>query len=237
MQSTGEQLVPGKSKARLVEEHFARYDFALHYTDHKRVLDIACGTGYGTSILAHKANKVVGVDISRDSIDFAKDQYHAENIEFMCASVVDISFDEGAFDVICSFETIEHLEATVRKQFLVNIRKWLKKDGVFILSTPNKRITSPFTDKPTNKFHVLEFTQDQLELELDPYFNIKECYGQRIIHKFLSYRLIYRMMQFIHLLVHHGIGYYTRANGLEVVSFDSGKYVPRIMVVVAYPHI
>ena len=56
-------------------EHIHRYKFALNYVKSKKILDIACGEGYGSNILSSEAEKVLGIDISSESINYAKNKY------------------------------------------------------------------------------------------------------------------------------------------------------------------
>ncbi len=126
------------------------------------------------------AFKVTGVDISKESIHFAKNHCESRNINFIEASATDNLFDKNEFDLICTFETIEHLTSSQRNMFLENLVKWIKKDGVILLSTPNKYVTSPFTDKPLNKFHVLEYTEISLLDELNNYFYVRKFWAKEL---------------------------------------------------------
>lgn len=232
MQFSGEQYVPGVTKKRLVDEHEARYAFALKSTAEKKVLDIACGTGYGSFELSKTASRVTGVDISEESIAYAQANYQRDNLQFIRASATDDLFPEGSFDVICSFETIEHLEKEPRQAYLSNLRRWLKPDGLLLLSTPNKIITSPFNDKPLNRFHVLEYTRAQLLNELKPYFSIEELYGQRLIKKSLTGFLVRKSMNVIQRVPILNFHLYDLANGPEILPFDPAFFEPRVFVAV-----
>jgi len=83
MEFTGERFIPNKSPKRIEEDHIERYNFASRYVENRNVLDIACGVGYGSFILSHaNARLVDGVDICRRSIDYAKTNYNASNINY-----------------------------------------------------------------------------------------------------------------------------------------------------------
>jgi len=106
---TGERFIPTE-EGSIAYEHLHRYAFACDYVSGKTVLDVACGEGYGSSLLAKRAEKVIGVDLSEDTILHAREKYgNQPKIEFFCGSAADIPCKTGYFDVVVSFETIEHL--------------------------------------------------------------------------------------------------------------------------------
>lgn len=112
MKFTGERCILGESGKVLEAEHLNRYKFASEYIQDKKVLDIGCGTGYGTALLALKAKKIVGVDIdiSKEAINYAKNNYSKKNIEFYVGNATNLNFlKDEEFDAIVSFETIEHM--------------------------------------------------------------------------------------------------------------------------------
>lgn len=158
---TGERFVPGIDDYKLEMEHIQRYRMAKLLTENKTVLDAACGEGYGSALLAENAKQVIGVDISEESISHARYRYSdKENLQF---EVKDISHlngvETGSMDVVVSFETIEHISKDTQKKFLKEIKRVLKKDGLLIMSTPNKKIYSDMFDYH-NEYHVHEFDQN-----------------------------------------------------------------------------
>jgi O-antigen biosynthesis protein len=232
MKFTGEQFVPGNTGNRLLEEHYERYRFAMSFAENKNVLDIACGTGYGTNMLSKKANTAVGVDVSKDSIDFAKKNYTGTNLKYIAASVEEPLFPKDSFDVICSFETIEHLQDELRRKYLANLKNWLKQNGTLILSTPNKMITSPFTEKPLNTYHVLEFTKIALLNELAPYFAITEILGQRPIRKILTNFIIRKGIHAFQKIITKDFGIYSTLSSPIVTAYNDKGYEPRVFIVI-----
>lgn len=235
LDNTGERFVPHESKTRLVEEHEARYQAALNYVQDKLVLDIACGTGSGAFHLAQRARQVKGVDLSPESIEFAKKNYAAPHLEYQCASVDQDLFPAQTFDVICSFETIEHLSKPVRRQYLKNLKKWIKPQGVLLLSTPNRKITSPFSKKPLNPFHVLEYSNQELIQELSPYFKVQSLKGQRLIPKWLTWFLVRKTVHLIQRILKKNFHFYDWGSGPTVVRYSSRRYEPRIFWLEATP--
>jgi len=184
LEFTGEFLVPGQSPAHLEEDHLERYRFARGFADGRRVLDIACGAGYGSLMLAEAgAVKVTGVDLNQDVVAYAREHYSADNLDFAQGDVC--AFGEtGAFDLITCFETIEHVPD--HRAALDNLRRVVEPGGMLIVSSPNRPITSPdaagIEDKPANSFHVREFTIAELMSDLSAAgFAVADTgvYGQR----------------------------------------------------------
>lgn len=156
--------------------HESRYKFAETYIKNKAVLDLGCGSGYGTKILSGSAKKVLAIDISKDTIDFAKNNFGNENIEFKCANVFETGVNNNSVDVVVCFEVLEHVETP--DLLLTEIKRVLKEDGLLIISTPNKEITSPNSDIPINPFHKKEYTLSDLRLFLSKYFSKVQFYGE-----------------------------------------------------------
>ncbi|MCM8760803.1 MAG: methyltransferase domain-containing protein [Candidatus Omnitrophica bacterium] len=184
MMVTGEVWVPGASPKRIEDDHIARYKFAAKFVQGKRVLDIACGLGAGSMMLAQAgAAKVDGVDISEIYIMYARNHYKADNIEFTVADIC--SFKSNIiYDVIVCYETIEHVKDD--EAALLNLGTLLRKNGLLIISTPNRIITAPsaksIKDKPENEFHVREYTANEFtSLLFKSGFTLSKnnIYGQR----------------------------------------------------------
>jgi len=177
MEFTGERCVIGKSGNVIEKEHLDRYIFASKYVKDKIVLDIACGSGYGTKMLSKKAKKVYGADISEESISYAKKKYKNRNITYYVADATNIKFlKDESVDVVTSFETIEHIPKY--KIFLREVKRVLKKDGIAIISTPNKKYSSPYRKKPLYKYHVIEFYYREYNELLRNYFSKIRFFGQ-----------------------------------------------------------
>lgn len=235
MQFSGEQYIPGITKPRLEEEHKARYEYAVTRATGLNILDVACGTGYGTYELSGRAQSAKGVDISKESIDYAKSHYQQPNLEFIQASACDPLFPPNSFDLITSFETIEHLNQEQRQIYLANLRTWLKPEGFLMLSTPNKRVTSPYTDKPLNPFHVKEFTYHELKNELSAHFEIEQILGQRIISKFLTINIIRKAIRLTEIIFRYKNHIYDLGNGPAIQAFNPANQEPRIFFCIYKP--
>jgi 2-polyprenyl-3-methyl-5-hydroxy-6-metoxy-1,4-benzoquinol methylase len=233
MKLTGEQFNPEISSKRLAEEHYGRYDFAKNFCFGKKVLDIACGYGYGSYELAKHAESVVGVDLSNEVIEHAKKKYHTPNLNFVNGNATDELFNDEEFDVVVSFETIEHLSEDDRHQFYRLIHKYLKKNGMFIISTPNKLVTSPYSEKPLNSFHIIEFYISNLVEEVSAYYKIKKIYGQRFIPNYLLFRPIRIIVRIIEKMFKRNFELYSNFFSAEVSVWNSKNKNPRIIVITA----
>ena len=141
----------GLSFSHLV--HMARYAFVFPYIEAKDVLDIACGSGYGSQYLALQgARKVVGVDVDPKAIEYARKYHSHERVSFIQSDAHNLSqIEDASFDVIVSFETIEHLREP--KSFLLELRRLLKTGGTLFISCPNDYAESPWK----SKFHLHKF--------------------------------------------------------------------------------
>ena len=107
---TGERVIPGQVNDDLWAEHIARYAFASRLAGGARVLDIGCGTGYGTAELAQEAQSATGIDLSSEAIAYAREHYPLPNTTFLEASATSVPLPHASLDLITAFEVIEHLD-------------------------------------------------------------------------------------------------------------------------------
>lgn len=175
---TGERVVPGVTPAETLQEHVARYLFARSYVRDRVVLDVACGTGYGSGLLhSAQAREVVGGDRSASALEHARAQYSAPGLRYVELDAMALPFPDASFDVVVSMETIEHLPRP--DVFLGECRRCLRPGGLFIGSTPNQRSYSLGMRRPFNPFHVQEFTARSFQRLLGSVFPAAgELYAQ-----------------------------------------------------------
>jgi len=162
-------------------EHVARYVFASQYIENKNILDIACGTGYGLGFLKNKSKLVIGVDIDIKAVREAKKECN-EKVSVLTGDALKLPFADERFDLITSFETLEHLHE--RRLFLSELNRVLKQNGILILSTPNANYTKPLNGKPLNPFHVFEYKPEELRVELENHFVMQRFLGQTLGEEF-----------------------------------------------------
>ena len=174
-------MAEGKYPPNLEAEHKARYAFAAPFCRNKRILDVACGTGYGGQILSEAdPSEVVQCDKSLEAVAETKRRQEAQGMMCCLVDAMCLPFKPEQFQVCVTFETLEHLgrpEAFVSELYRVCVNK-----GLLILSTPNRRVVSPGTSpggKPRNPFHVREFLLRELSSLLESKgFSVLAVYGQ-----------------------------------------------------------
>lgn len=167
-----ERWVPGFCNDRINKHHEDRYLLASKFVKDKTVLDVACGSGFGSKILTKKgvAKSVTGYDISPDSIKYALIKHRRSGIDFQQQNAETFAQPDKFYDVIVSFETIEHLKN--HKQFIQQVKQSLTTDGLFIVSTPiSKKRTNL---NPTNPYHVIEWKFADFQEYMKEHFQIKE---------------------------------------------------------------
>lgn len=177
MKFTGERYVPSE-QGEIRLEHLHRYATVLGIVAGKDVLDVACGEGYGSRLISTVARSTTGVDISGEAIEHARAAYRdSRNLEFQVGSATQLPLENASFDVVVSFETIEHLEG--QQQMLAEIRRVLRPEGVLVISSPNRPVYSR-AGQHRNEFHVKELDFAELDALLKAQFPAVRYFGQRI---------------------------------------------------------
>jgi ubiquinone/menaquinone biosynthesis C-methylase UbiE len=177
LEFTGERVVPGLVDVDLWNEHLARYLFAARLARRRRVLDVGCGAGYGSSELSRDAASVIGFDLSPEAVALACSSYTAPNLQYLVASATSIPFADASFDLITCFEVIEHISDW--RLLLDEARRLLAPGGQFIVSSPNKSYYAESReDIGPNPFHVHEFEYAEFKTALQSIFRSVTLYVQ-----------------------------------------------------------
>jgi 2-polyprenyl-3-methyl-5-hydroxy-6-metoxy-1,4-benzoquinol methylase len=206
--------------------HTERYAFAIENGRTGNVLDMACGTGYGSYqiIRADKffQSQVTGVDIDEEAIAYAKKRYAHPSVRFICADAISYA-DRHGYDTIVSLETIEHLKNPIL--FVQNLRTLLKKDGVLIVSAPvtpstdgNPHHLSDFSPARIKKlFNTSGFTIQSELMQVQPYSLKSILYSK-------NKRLSQTRQHIGRYYLQHPIVFFARIRSLVVEGFNN-KYL------------
>jgi len=177
LEFTGERFTP-ECVREIWYEHFHRYVFARELVGGLKVLDAACGEGYGTALLATAASFVAGVDISGAAVAHAQKRYSSDRLEFQVSDCLGLPFDDDEFDCVVSFETLEHLED--HQGLMTEFRRVLKPGGFLLISTPDKAVYSELQQN-RNEFHVRELYRNEFETLLRAHFPAYHLWGQKLL--------------------------------------------------------
>lgn len=175
---TGERLETDILNETTIE-HLHRYGIAMELVANQKVLDIACGEGYGSSLLAAKALHVTGMDIDASTIESATAKYKKDNLSFVLSSAEKISAPDSTFDIVVSFETLEHLQH--QEAMITEIKRVLRPGGILLISTPDK---TNYTDNRNykNPYHLKELYRNEFEALLKSTFRHIRIYDQQMMY-------------------------------------------------------
>ena len=170
-----ERLVPDTDAWDLYQvEHRQRYNWAAQHCSGRHVLDVACGVGYGSAMLCEAgAASVVAVDLAFDAIAANGDERQPL---FTNANACALPFGDHTFDVVVSFETIEHVPEPER--LLKEIRRVLKPSGTCVCSSPNRDFQPFAGEKEENPFHISEMSFAEFDQLFTKYFSVTERFSQ-----------------------------------------------------------
>ena len=146
----------------------ARYEFCQPYATGRRVLDIPCGVGWGTSLL-RRTRRLVGADVNGEAIEYAQSHY-SDKAVFLAVDMRKLPFANESFDLVICLEGIEHVPVDVGEQFVREATRVLSTSGRIILTNP-----VPDPKRPPNPYHVHEYELEELETLLQPWFKTELC--------------------------------------------------------------
>ncbi|MBX3725755.1 MAG: class I SAM-dependent methyltransferase [Xanthomonadales bacterium] len=175
---TGERFTP-ECVREMWYEHWHRYALAQPLAAGRRVLDAACGEGYGSAFLAEGATEVTGVDVDAQTIEHARRRYgDRAGLQFRQGSVAELPLADASVDLVVSFETIEHLDEQAR--MVSEFARVLAPGGCLLISSPDRHAYNAQGDGTPNPFHVRELDRDEFTGLLRPHFPAIRLYGQRL---------------------------------------------------------
>lgn len=165
-------------------EHIHRYEVATTYVEQRmKILDLACGNGFGTAkLFQYGGVSVIGGDISQEAVNYCVLKYSQSirtgKLEFRKMDATRLDFEDAAFDMVVSFETLEHVQQA--EQVIREFCRVLRPNGILLLSTPNRIVSSP-NGIVENPYHMKEFSYDELQQLLGKQFSKLKLGGQRYV--------------------------------------------------------
>lgn len=157
----------GIIKGKYAKNLYKRYNFANKYVKGKKVVDIPCGVGWGTSLLK-KANHIIGIDISEEAIEYAK-KYSNKNSEYFVGNMESINLENNSTDVVICLEGFEHVSKEIGIKFLKECTRILVPNGLLIMTCP---ILNEFGESTGNPYHLYEYPEKELIDILNKNFRI-----------------------------------------------------------------
>ncbi len=187
------------SNRNLYYWHLSRYEFATKFISKDDfVLDIACGSGYGSNLIGAISKKVFAVDIDKNVIEDNRKKYKNNNIEFINCNAINLrEHIKEKVNVVISLETIEHLDEIEQNLFMKELKNIMNENAILIISTPNKTNYSPNTEKSNNPFHKHEMEKIEFEIFLHKYFEIVYLYGQKMFDGFPLKWIILKLASYL----------------------------------------
>ena len=180
---TSERIIPdyyfsSTTELALYLMHLKAYNHISILAKGKKVLDLGCGLGYGSEILAENAESVIGVDIDSDAVNTAFQSHKRENLSFLTIDEKDRDmaiFEKNSFDIVVSFQVIEHVKDD--NLYLSSIKRVLKNNGEIYITTPNRTARVLDIQHPWNHHHLREYSSGELVSLFEKYFHNIECLG------------------------------------------------------------
>lgn len=230
---SGRRFVLGKiMKKRLIDDFMNLYGWVLPFVENKKVLDVGCGTGFSSFVYAHAAKEVLGTDISKEAINYAKENYKRNNLKFEAGDFLDSKFSENHFEVVLSTYVFEQVPEDEQLGFLKLLKDYAADDGLIILATPNKKITTPFKEE------VAFGSQSQKEYDkkgLEKLFKKVglrpiQWYGQRTVFAPLASSTTHAAVNLFRRISGKDLGFYTERPSPEVKPVNFFREPMRFVV-------
>jgi 2-polyprenyl-3-methyl-5-hydroxy-6-metoxy-1,4-benzoquinol methylase len=187
---TGERTLPDvPAENYWYRRHLAVYEWIAEQVAGLRVVDMACGEGYGAALLAQRAASVVGVDANPEAFEHARLRYRQANLRFERTLVQ--TFDEPC-DAVSFLQTIEHVEEP--GELLDHFAGLVGEDGVVFVSTPNLLTLAPTgAEKSDNPWHIKEYRAEEFDELCRAHFSRVELHGLFHARKLRAHALALRL--------------------------------------------
>jgi len=181
------RIIPEETGRNLYMQHLKVYEFLKRNAENKQILEVGCGDGYGAAFLAKSARSIIAIDYEPEVILTARNKYQADNLKYLCMDAARLEFKENEFDLVCSFQVIEHIPENRLLTYLTELKRVLNPGGELYLSTLNlEKVRKDPRTYEKNPAHCKEFDVSGLEAILSVVFNNYVIYGLRpsFKHKF-----------------------------------------------------
>lgn len=181
------RIIPEETNAKFFSQQLKAYEFARPGASGKIVLDLGCGDGYGAAFLAKVAKEIIAIDYEKEIVLKARKKYNVPHLKFVSMDVSELGFKDESFDILCSFQVVEHIPEERLPSYFSEIKRVLKNEGEFYISTLNlaNNIKSPPTYKK-DPAHCKEFYFEEFKTLLEGAFADVQIYGLYLTpkHKF-----------------------------------------------------
>ncbi len=157
-------------------KHLSAYRWAQGFAAGKSVLDVGCGVGYGACELSVSASTVVGIDFWKEGLCHCHKKY-GRQVSPLMASGIRFPFRDDSFDLVVSFQVIEHIDPKEVATYLTEIRRVLKTGGTFLVATPNRLLRLLPLQRPWNPDHKEEYSPKELKALLEKIFGRVKIMG------------------------------------------------------------
>jgi SAM-dependent methyltransferase len=171
LELTGERTLPDLPEENYwFRRHLVVYEWIAERVGGLKVIDLACGEGYGADVLARRAAEVVGVDANPEAHEHAAARYRRRNLRFDRDLVENV---RGPADAVTFLQTIEHIADPGRL-----LERIAEAAPIAYISTPNRLTLAPEgAEKSDNPWHLREYTHEELRELLEPRFGSVEILG------------------------------------------------------------